>query len=378
MSLSKLLDHISIIPDYRQQCKVEHKLMDILLLTICAVIGGAEGWGEINDFGHAHLDWLKEYGDFDNGIPADDTIARVVSSVNPKKFQECFVKWMQDCHAVTDGKVIAVDGKTVRKSYDKSKRKGAIHMVSAFSTANSVVMGQVKTNEKSNEITAIPELLNMLDIKDKLITIDAMGCQKDIAELICKKEGDYLLAVKSNQGKLYHAFENNLSVGKLDGLEPDTYSTDEVSHGRHELRIHAVSDVTKEFFDFGFEWRNLKKVCVAISFRSEGKEHDPHTLPAIRYYISSADLTAKEFAEAIREHWYIGSKLHWRLDCAMREDESRIRRGDAAEIISGVRHIAINMLTLDTGFKAGLKRKMRRAAMDEGYLSTVLAACRCS
>lgn len=200
--------------------------MDILLLTICAVIGGAEGWGEINDFGHAHLDWLKEYGDFDNGIPADDTIGRVVSSVNPKKFQECFVKWMLDCHAVTDGKVIAVDGKTVRRSYDKSKRKGAIHMVSSFSTANSVVMGQVKKNEKSNEITAISELLNMLDVKDKLITIDAMGCQKDIAELICKKEGDYLLAVKSNQGKLYHAFENNLSVGKLDGLELDTYSTE--------------------------------------------------------------------------------------------------------------------------------------------------------
>lgn len=378
MGLSKLLEYISIIPDYRQQGKIDHKLMDILLLTVCAVIGGAEGWGEINDFGHAHLNWLKGYGDFKNGIPADDTIARVVSNVNPKKFQECFVKWMQDCHAVTDGKVIAVDGKTVRRSYDKSKRKGAIHMVSAFSTANSVVMGQVKTNEKSNEITAIPELLNMLDIKDKLITIDAMGCQKDIAELICKKEGDYLLAVKGNQGKLYNAFESNLSVLKLNALGLDTYSTDEVSHGRHELRIHAVSDVTKEFIDFGFEWKNLKKLCVAMSFRSEGKEQDPRAEPAIRYYISSADLTAKEFAKAIREHWYIETKLHWRLDLAMREDESRIRRGDAAEIISGIRHIAINILTLDKSFKAGLKRKMKRAAMDEEYLSSALAACGCS
>ncbi|HCB4956206.1 ISAs1 family transposase [Salmonella enterica] len=378
MSLSKLLEYISIIPDYRQQGKIDHKLMDILLLTVCAVIGGAEDWGEINDFGHAHLNWLKGYGDFKNGIPADDTIARVVSNVNPKKFQECFVKWMQDCHAVTDGKVIAVDGKTVRRSYDKSKRKGAIHMVSAFSTANSVVMGQVKTNEKSNEITAIPELLNMLDIKDKLITIDAMGCQKDIAELICKKEGDYLLAVKGNQGKLYNAFESNLSVLKLNALGLDTYSTDEVSHGRHELRIHAVSDVTKEFIDFGFEWKNLKKLCVAMSFRSEGKEQEPRAEPAIRYYISSTDLTAKEFAKAIREHWYIETKLHWRLDLAMREDESRIRRGDAAEIISGIRHIAINILTLDKSFKAGLKRKMKRAAMDEEYLSSALAACGCS
>ncbi|EHM3444056.1 ISAs1 family transposase, partial [Salmonella enterica subsp. enterica] len=362
MSLSKLLDHISVIPDYRQQGKIDHKLMDILLLTVCAVISGAEGWGEITDFGRAHLGWLKIYGDFANGIPTDDTIARVVSSVNPKKFQECFVKWMQDCHAVTDGKIIAVDGKTVRRSYDKSKRKGAIHMVSAFSTANSVVVGQVKTSAHSNEITAIPELLNLLDIKDKLITIDAMGCQKDIAEFICKKEGDYLLAVKGNQGKLYDAFGENLSVGKLNEKELDSYSTTEISHGRHEIRIHAVSDVTSEFIDFGFEWKNLKKLCVALSFRSEGKKQDPRTEPTVRYYISSANLTAREFAEATREHWYIETKLHWRLDIAMKEDQCRIRRGEASEILSEVRHIAINMLILDKSFKAGLKRKMKRAA----------------
>jgi predicted transposase YbfD/YdcC len=156
MSIAKLMEHITILPDYRQSWKVEHKLSDILLLTICAVISGAEGWEEIEDFGHIRLEWLKQYGDFENGIPVHDTIARVVSNVNAKSFQECFINWMKDCHEISSGSVIAIDGKTVRRSYNKSRRQGAIHMVSAFSAANELVLGQVKTDEKSNEITAIP------------------------------------------------------------------------------------------------------------------------------------------------------------------------------------------------------------------------------
>ncbi|WP_250665804.1 ISAs1 family transposase [Escherichia coli] len=178
------MEHISIIPDYRQAWKVEHKLSDILLLTICAVISGAEGWEDIEDFGETHLDFLKQYGDFENGIPVHDTIARVVSCISPSKFHECFINWMRDCHTSDDKDVIAIDGKTLRHSYDKSRRKGAIHVISAFSTMHSLVIGQIRTDEKSNEITAIPELLNMLDIKGKIITTDAMGCQKDIAEKI--------------------------------------------------------------------------------------------------------------------------------------------------------------------------------------------------
>ncbi|EPA1827467.1 ISAs1 family transposase, partial [Escherichia coli] len=191
MELKKLMEHISIIPDYRQARKVEHKLSDILLLTICAVISGAEGWEDIEDFGETHLDFLKQYGDFDNGIPVHDTIARVVSCISPAKFHECFINWMRDCHSSDDKDVIAIDGKTLRHSYDKSRRKGAIHVISAFSTMHSLVIGQIRTDEKSNEITAIPELLNMLDIKGKIITTDAMGCQKDIAEKIQKQGGDY-------------------------------------------------------------------------------------------------------------------------------------------------------------------------------------------
>ncbi len=181
MSIQSLLDYISVIPDTRQQGKVKHKLSDILFLTVCAIIAGADEWTEIEDFGHERLEWLKKYGDFDNGIPVDDTIARVVSSIDSIAFEKMFIEWMQVCHEITDGEIIAIDGKTVRGSYDKGKRKGAIHMVSAFSTENGVVLGQVKTDAKSNEITAIPELLNLLDLKKCLITIDAMGCQKNIA-----------------------------------------------------------------------------------------------------------------------------------------------------------------------------------------------------
>ena len=166
MELKKLMEHISIIPDYRQTWKVEHKLSDILLLTICAVISGAEGWEDIEDFGETHPDFLKQYGDFENGIPVHDTIARVVSCISPAKFHECFINWMRDCHSSDDKDVIAIDGKTLRHSYDKSRRRGAIHVISAFSTMHSLVIGQIKTDEKSNEITAIPELLNMLDLLD--------------------------------------------------------------------------------------------------------------------------------------------------------------------------------------------------------------------
>ena len=373
MELKKLMEHISIIPDYRQPWKVEHKLSDILLLTICAVISGAEGWEDIEDFGETHLDFLKQYGDFENGIPVHDTIARVVSCISPAKFHECFINWMRDCHSSDDKDVIAIDGKTLRHSSDKSHRRGAIHVISAFSTMHSLVLGQIKTDEKSNEITAIPELLNVLDIKGKIITTDAMGCQKDIAEKIQKQGGDYLFAVKGNQGRLNKAFEEKFPLKELNNPAHDSYAMSEKSHGREEIRLHIVCDVPDELIDFTFEWKGLKKLCVAVSFRSIIAEQKKELEMTVRYYISSADLTAEKFATAIRNHWHVENKLHWRLDVVMNEDDCKIRRGNAAELFSGIRHIAINILTNDKVFKAGLRRKMRKAAMDRNYLASVLA-----
>lgn len=374
MNLEDLMKHITIIPDYRQSWKIEHKLSDILLLTICAVISGAEGWEDIEDFGHVHLDFLKLYGDFENGIPVHDTIARVVSNISPNKFHECFINWMKECHTV-DEDVIAIDGKTLRRSYDKSRRRGAIHVVSAFSTMSGVVLGQLKTAEKSNEITAMPELLKMLDLKGKIITTDAMGCQKDIAEKICQQEGDYLLAVKGNQGKLYRALKETFPVKCINDPKFESFVTEEKSHGREETRLHIISDIPDELIDFTFVWKDIKKIGMAVSFRSEITEKKKEPEMSVRYYISSSNISAEKFASAIRGHWGVENKLHWRLDVAMNEDNCRIRRGDAAELFSGIRHIAVNILSQNKEFKAGLRRKMRRAAMDRKYLASVLAGC---
>ncbi|EFA5108224.1 ISAs1 family transposase [Escherichia coli] len=298
---------------------------------------------------------------------------KMPADISPAKFHECFINWMRDCHSSNDKDVIAIDGKTLRHSYDKSRRRGAIHVISAFSTMHSLVIGQIKTDKKSNEITAIPELLNMLDIKGKIITTDAMGCQKDIAEKIQKQGGDYLFAVKGNQGRLNKAFEEKFPLKELNNPEHDSYAMSEKSHGREEIRLHIVCDVPDELIDFTFEWKGLKKLCVAVSFRSIIAEQKKEPEMTVRYYISSADLTAEKFATAIRNHWHVENKLHWRLDVVMNEDDCKIRRGNAAELFSGIRHIAINILTNDKVFKAGLRRKMRKAAMDRNYLASVLA-----
>lgn len=261
---------------------------------------------------------------------------------------------MRDCHSSEDGSVIAIDGKTLRGSYDKSRRRGAKHVISAFSTMDGVVLGQLKTAEKSNEITAIPELINLLDIKEKIITTDAMGCQKDIAEKIVSLDGDYLFAVKGNQGRLQKVFEKKFPLKELNNSEYDSYSTTEKSHGREETRLHFVSDVPDELIDFTFEWKGLKKLCVAVSFRKEIASQVKESEIQMRYYISSANLTAEKFARSIREHWSIENRLHWCLDAAMNEDDCRIRRGNAAELFSGIRHIAMNILRQEKIFKAGL------------------------
>ncbi len=227
---------------------------------------------------------------------------------------------MRDCHSSDDKDVIAIDGKTLRHSYDKSRRRGAIHVISAFSTMHSLVIGQIKTDEKSNEITAIPELLNMLDIKGKIITTDAMGCQKDIAEKIQKQGGDYLFAVKGNQGRLNKAFEEKFPLKELNNPEHDSYAISEKSHGREEIRLHIVCDVPDELIDFTFEWKGLKKLCVAVSFRSiiaeqqnsrtaEQQNKRKSQKMTVRYYISSADLTAEKFAQQSE------TTGTWRISC---------------------------------------------------------------
>lgn len=362
--------HFQIIKDYRQESKVEHKLSDIILLTICGVLSGHDGWDGIIDFGNARLDFLKRYGHFEAGIPSADTLSRVMGMINPVALQRSFIAWMKDCHILTDGEVIAIDGKTLRGSYDRSKGKGTIHMVNAFATANRMSIGQLKVDSKSNEITAIPKLLDLLDVKGCLITIDAMGCQKKIAQKILDKEADYLLAVKGNQGMLEQAFDDYFRMDMLQDFDGSSYSTQEKSHGRIETRVALVNRDLSVLGDIEHEWPGLKSMGIVASIRQESAVATEQDV-SIRYYICSKELEAQTLLEATRSHWGV-EVMHWSLDTAFCEDNSRIRADDRAEAFARIRQICLNLLKSETTFKGGIKRKRMNCAMDEKYLSKVL------
>ncbi|EJC1072852.1 ISAs1-like element IS1358 family transposase [Vibrio cholerae] len=362
--------HFQIIKDYRQESKVEHKLSDIILLTICGVLSGHDGWDGIIDFGHARLDFLKRYGHFEAGIPSADTLSRVMGMINPVALQRSFIAWMKDCHTLTDGEVIAIDGKTLRGSYDRSKGKRTIHMANAFATANGMSIGQLKVDSKSNEITAIPKLLDLLDVKGCLITIDAMGCQKKIAQKIRDKEADYLLAVKGNQGMLEQAFDDYFRMDMLQDFDGSSYSTQEKSHGRIETRVALVNRDLSVLGDIEHEWPGLKSMGLVASIRQESAVATEQDV-SIRYYICSKELEAQTLLEATRSHWGV-EVMHWSLDTAFCEDNSRIRADDRAEAFARIRQIFLNLLKSETTFKGGIKRKRMNCAMDEKYLSKVL------
>lgn len=304
--------HFEVIKDYRQTGKVTHKLSDIILLTICGVISGQDTWEGICDFGKFRLEFLKGYGDFNDGIPSADTIARVMGMISPKALQDAFIKWMKDCHELTSGEVIAIDGKTVKGSYNKSKDQQAIHMVNAFATANGVCLAQSKVNEKTNEITEIPKLLELLDIAGCLITIDAMGCQRKIAQKIVDKSADYLLAVKGNQGSLEKAFDDYYRPSMLVNFDGDSYSSQEKSHGRMETRCALVNEDLTVLGDLAYEWPELKCMGIMVNVR-QTSEHAQESEMSVRYYISSKKLTAEELHNATKNHWLVES-MHWQLD----------------------------------------------------------------
>lgn len=367
MPIDAFSEHFADLKDPRQTAKISYSLFDVMFLTLCAVIGGAEGWHDIEDFGEAHLDWFQERGLFPRGLPVDDTIARVVSRLDPVQFQHCFLNWMQAVSARSEGRVIAIDGKVLRRSYHPKDRTSAIHMVSAFASANGVVLGQVKTDAKSNEITAIPALLSLLDIKGCLVSIDAMGCQTAIAAQIVLQGGDYLLAVKGNQELLSRAVREALAAVVS---TPGHVACVEQGRGRVEAREYHVvpaDEVARQFPS----WKGLATLGVAVGYRCDNKGKESLEY---RYYISSAVLSKAQFANAVRSHWAIENRLHWVLDVAMKEDDCPIYREDAAANLAMVRHIAINMLRLEDSKQAGIKRKQKMAAMNTDYLETVLLA----
>lgn len=363
-----ITEHFSKITDPRIIGKNRHLIQDILVIAICSVISGGTGWEHMELFGKAKHDWFKSFLELPNGIPGHDTFRRVISCINPKLFQECFVNWVRDVAEVVDGQIIPIDGKTVRRSYDSSSNMAAIHMVSAWAAENRLVLGQVKTKAKSNEITAIPELLKVLEIKGCIVTIDAMGCQTKIADKIIAQGGDYVLGLKGNQSSLQEAVEKIFAEADQETLNSDVfdfYQTVEKNRGRHEIRSHYTTST----FDLPMasKWNGLKTLGIVIS---EKEEKGKKSLDC-RYYIASIENNAEQFAKAVRSHWGIENSLHWVLDVTFREDECRIRKGDAPENFAMLRHIARNLLQQEKT-KMSIKQKQLRAGWDKHFLGKVL------
>jgi predicted transposase YbfD/YdcC len=367
----RIIDHFSSLTDPRIELKSKHKLIDIIVITLCATLAGADEWTEIAEFGLAKQDWFKGFLELPNGIPSHDTFGRVFSMICPEEFEKSFLHWVRDAFRNIAPQVVAIDGKTLRHSYDRSSNKAAIHMVSAWATENRLVLGQIKTEEKSNEITAIPELLSVLELKGCIVTIDAMGCQREIVRQIVEQEADYVISLKGNQGTLHKEVEllfQNAKKNAFKDLSHDTYETTDGEHGRIEIRRFTTT-AEVDWFEDKSKWRKLTSFGMVESERHVGDKitHD------IRYYISSLPSDAKFFAQASRGHWGIENGLHWCLDIAFREDESRIRMGHAATNLGIIRHFALNLIKQDKTRKIGVKGSRKRAGWDDSYMLHLLS-----
>lgn len=366
-----IADHFVSLEDPRVERTKQHKLIDIITIAICAVICGADTWVAIETYGQAKQQWLKKFLELPNGIPSHDTFARVFARINPQQFQECFLNWIKSVAQITSGEVIAIDGKKLKHSYDKQASKSAIHMVSAWAVTNRLVLGQRQVDEKSNEITAIPELIKVLDIAGCIVTIDAMGCQKEIVKLITQKQGDYIITLKKNQGNLYKSveqlFREAIAAG-FEGFNATDYHTSESGHGREEIRHYLMLSNIALLVDPTQKWSNLKSVGMVESVRTvNGK-----TTVETRYYISSLDNNAFLLGQSVRSHWGIENSLHWVLDVGFSEDDCRIRKDNAPQNFAVLRHIAVNLLGKEKSKKFGIKNKQFLAAMDDNYLAKVL------
>lgn len=370
---ASLLKHFEDLEDPRTQYLIEHRLLDIVGITICAVICGADSWVEIEEYGNSKLSWLKEFLELPNGIPSHDTISRLFAQLNPEQLQSCFLSWIKTIASLTAGEVIAIDGKTVRHSYDQGKNQGAIHMVSAWASQNRLVLGQVKVKEKSNEITAIPQLLKVLEIKGCIVTIDAMGTQKEIAKIITERGGDYVLSLKGNQGNIHKDVRQLFDWARknhFENIPHEACSTINKGHGRIEIRRYWLLESVEHLIDSHL-WSGLKRVGLIESERRI--KGQPPSIEQ-RYYLLSLDGGIERYTQASRSHWGIENQLHWCLDVAFREDDSRIRSGYAPENMTLIRHIALNLLGRENSVKVGKKAKRLRAGWDNDYLAKVLAA----
>jgi predicted transposase YbfD/YdcC len=364
-----IIGHLEGLPDPRLDRTRRHDLLDVVVIAVCAVLCAAETWEDVEEFGRSKAAWLGRFLRLPNGIPSHDTFNRVFARLDPAALQDCLLGWLRAVSAAVGVDQIAIDGKTLRRSFDRAGAKSALHLVSAWATAAHVSLGQVAVAEKSNEITAIPRLLELLDVAGALVTIDAMGCQKEIAAAIRAAGGDYVLAVKDNQGRLYDdvlaCFERHLdTAGATAG--PCWHDAIDHGHGRTERRTVSVITAPEGIRDRAL-WANLSAVCMVLSERTVNGTTTTET----RYYIGSRAGTAAEYGSWVRSHWGIENGLHWVLDVCFREDDSRLRVGHGPENLALLRRLAVSLLKQEPSSHS-IHTKRLRAGWDENYLLAVL------
>ncbi len=369
---NSFLNYFKNLSDPRTGNRKDHLLIDIVAIAILAVISNADNWNAIETYGQAKEDWLSTFLELPNGIPSHDTFNRVFQRLNPEEFAASFTSWINLIVQKLGAEVIAIDGKTLKQSYDRNDFQKALHIVSAWANDNKLVLAQKKVDSKSNEITAIPALLDSLDINGNIITIDAMGTQKGIAKLIINKKADYILALKGNQGKLHKQVKDWFENAKNNNFSGIKYSYDEqLESGHHRIekrQVYSVPISELPPLHNQNKWLGLKTVIMVISERILWNE----TTYDVRFYISSIESNAELFMKSIRGHWGIENSLHWSLDVTFSEDKSRIRKDNAPENFALLRKLALNLLNQEKSNKDSNKMKRYRAAMDNNYLVKIL------
>jgi predicted transposase YbfD/YdcC len=370
LSAVRIEEHFGDLSDPRRRAGI-YPLTNIVVIAVCAVISGADDFVAIAKWAEVKQPWLAKFLDLRAGIPSHDRFNALLKAIKPAEFEKCLLSWITALHEATEGQVIALDGKTLRRSFDAASGKAAIHMVSAWATANQISLGQVVVDEKSNEITAIPKLLEILDVAGCLVTIDAMGCQREIAQQIVAQNADYVLAVKANQPQLHDALVDFFSEHLEDDLQSvpcRRHETHEKGHGRRDDRYYDLAQLPEDF-PLSQQWPGLQAMGMAVraTQHSDGRESSD-----VRYYIVSRYLSGKRFAAAVRGHWGIENSLHWQLDVTFGEDQSRLRKGHADANFSLLRRAALSLLKNNRSRKIGIKNKRLNAAWDDAYLMEVL------
>ncbi len=368
-----LIECFSVLPDPRIDRTKQHKLIDIVVIGFCTILDGGEGFTDMEQFGTAKKEWFKSFLELPNGIPSHDTFNRVFQALDPAAFAECFINWTEGIRKAVSGEVVAIDGKALRRARNISSGGTIPYMVSAWATSNGLSLGQVKVDEKSNEITAIPVLLRSLNLEDCIVSIDAMGCQKKIAREIIDADADYVLALKGNHGSAHEEIKCFMDDMVMrwqadESLEPELgyYETIEKSHGRIETRRYWQSNQI-EWFEERKAWEKLTSFGMVESIR----EINGETSVERRYYLSSLENSITQLAGAVRNHWRVENSLHWVLDVTFKEDDSRARSGNSAQNLAILRRLAVNALKRSTK-KISMRLKVKTAGWDNGFLLSVL------